>query len=84
MDDTLDGSNSRTTTIDAVKALLHATREEISGRILHECWGSDDRELVLRLWLLELLLEGCRAYQTRCERSVVDVTRRLANGFLLC
>lgn len=49
MDDTLDGSNPRATTIDAVEALLYATREEISGRILRERWRHDDRELVLRL-----------------------------------
>ena len=49
MDDTLDRSDPCATTIYAVKALRYATREKISGRILHECWGSDDRELVLRL-----------------------------------
>ena len=49
MDDTLDRSDSRATTIDTVKATLYATREEISGRILRECWRSDDRELMLRL-----------------------------------
>ena len=49
MDDTLDRPDSRAATIDAVEALLYATREEVSGRILCECWWSDDRELVLRL-----------------------------------
>ena len=49
MDDTLDSSDPCATTINAVKALRYATREKISGRILRECWWSDNRELVLRL-----------------------------------
>lgn len=49
MDDTLDRSDPRATTINAVKALLYATREKISGRVLHKRWWSDNRELVLRL-----------------------------------